>query len=379
LASAPAEAHVKWFSKEADCRMPPLSPLQVVASAEFLALGALSLLALTAAAWLESRLRTAAARGFSPDSQRDPRAAVPHVLRLSLAAFFITAPLYFQQPPVYLTPELLAAGTWVHPLQWTIAACLLWRRTAWLGALGIVALYAAAVIDYGWFHLMDYPVFVAAALFVSIDSWRPGRHQDLALSCLRVGAGITLMWAGAEKWLYPWWSHAMLHHELAAMSSGMSSPFIMAAAGWVEFCAAYALVFGRVGTQVAAWVLLIPFLAAIPVFGPVDAIGHAPIIVVLLILGVTRTTLPQRWQGCGSDHPGAHNALHFALSGVLAAIALVGAYWLLQGLAYPRPQGLPQHDIAAAVLMLLPMLTQRLTPTSWAHPAELPTAPLPLT
>ncbi|PTT77181.1 hypothetical protein DBR42_25600, partial [Pelomonas sp. HMWF004] len=354
--------------------------LQVIASAEFLALGVLSLLVLTAAAWLDGRLHAAVSGRLRPDTRPDPRAVVPHVLRLSLATFFATATLYFQQP-VYLTPELLATGAWVHPLQWTIAACLLWRRTAWLGALGIVALYAASVIDYGWFHLMDYPIFIAAALAVAIDSLRPGRHLDLALSCLRVGAGITLMWAGAEKWLYPWWSHEMLNHELAAVSSGMSSPFIMAAAGWVEFCAAYALVFGRLGAQVAAWVLLIPFVAAIPVFGAVDAIGHAPIIVVLLILGMTRTTLPPRWQGGTDTLLSPSTALHFALNGVLAAIALVGAYWLLQSAAYPRAEGLPQQDAAGAVLLLLPLLMRGLCLTSSAHRTclrEAPTATHPV-
>lgn len=368
LAPGASQAHVKWFSIEADCRVPPLPALHVLAGTEFFALGVASLLVLAMAAQLEPR-----ARPWVPALPPHLASAVPHALRLSLAGFFAIVAFYFQ-PSVYLTPELRAAGGWVAPLQAAIAASLLGRRTAWLGALGMAALYGAAALDYGWFHLLDYPVFLAAALAVALDACRPGRHHRLALGLLRLGAGVTLMWAGAEKWLYPWWSHPMLDHELAALRGSLSSQFIMASAGWVEFCAAYALIFGRVGTQVAAWVLLLPFVAAIPVFGVVDAIGHAPIIVVLLILGVTRTTLPARWQHVGTAD--------FALGAVLGAIALVGGYWLLQRLAHPRAAETAPHDVAAAVLMLLPLLAfvrARTAPACRARPhahARPPATPL---
>lgn len=354
LAAGPAAAHVKWFSREADCAMPPLSPLQVISSPDFLLLGAISLMVMAGAALFDARLSRAGSPALVFGDRLDSRcvAWLPRLIRLSLAAFFCIAVLYFGASPVFLTPELHAARAWVPMVQLGIAVTLLWRPSAWVGALGIGVLYGSAVASYGWFHLLDYPVFLAAAAFVAIDSLGRGRHNALALALLRIGAGITLMWAGAEKWLYPWWSDEVLNHQLRAARGDFSSAFFMAAAGWVEFCAAYALVFGRLGAQVAAWVLLAPFLAAIPVFGELDAIGHAPIIVVLIVLGLTRTRLPAAVQGVADRA----SALRRGASCTLAGLAAVGVYWGLQALAYRRLGAVEPGLPAVAVLLALPLL-----------------------
>lgn len=354
LATGPAAAHVKWFSRDADCTMPPLSPLQVVSASHFLLLGAISLMVMVVATLIDTRLSRSGSPSLAWSDALDARCVswLPRLLRLSLAAFFCIAVLYFGASPVFLTPELHTQGSWVPVLQLAIAATLLWRPSAWLGALGIGVLYGAAVASHGWFHLLDYPVFLAAAAFVAIDSLGRGRYNDLSLALLRVGAGVTLMWAGAEKWLYPWWSDDVLNNQLRAARGDFSSAFFMAAAGWVEFCAAYALVFGRLGTQVAAWVLLVPFLAAIPVFGELDAIGHAPIVVVLVMLGLTRTRLPAAAQGV----PGSAGALRRGVTCTLAALACVGFYWGLQALAHRRLDGVEAGLPAVAVLLATPLL-----------------------
>jgi hypothetical protein len=354
LASGPAAAHVKWFTRDADCAMPPLSPLQVISSPDFLWLGLVSLLVMVGATLIDARLSRNGSPALAWADALDARCVgwLPRLLRLGLAAFFCIAVLYFGAKPVFLTPELHAIRPWVPALQLGIAVTLLWRPTAWLGALGIAVLYGSAVLAYGWFHLLDYPVFLAAAGFVAIDSLGRGRYNDLALALLRVGAGVTLMWAGAEKWLYPWWSDDVLNHQLRAARGDYSSAFFMAASGWVEFCAAYALVFGRLGTQVAAWALLVPFLAAIPVFGELDAIGHAPIVVVLVMLGLTRTRLPVAAQGAA----GLSDALRRGATSTLAALAAVGVYWALQALAYRRLDAVEPGLPAVAVLLAVPLL-----------------------
>jgi uncharacterized membrane protein YphA (DoxX/SURF4 family) len=334
--------------------MPPLSPLQVVSSPDFLLLCALSLMMMVAMELLDSHLSGTGSRALALSEAFDNRVGsrLPRALRLGLAAFFYIAAFYFQSSPVFLTPELHTQREWVPALQLVIATALLWRPIAWLGALGIVLLYGAAIETHGWFHLLDYPVFPAVAMFVAIDSLGRGRNNDLALSVLRVGTGITLMWAGAEKWLYPWWSYEVLDNQLLAARGGISPPFFMAAAGWVEFCAAYALVFGRLGAQAAAWVLLVPFVAAIPFFGALDAIGHAPIILVLVVLGSTRTRLPVALQGA----TGGWSALRRGLTCVLAGLASVGIYWGLQALAYHKPNSIDAPGWVVVGLMGLPLL-----------------------
>lgn len=368
--AGPASAHVKWFSRDADCAIPPLSPLQVISSADFLLLGTISLLVMTAAALLDSRLSRTGSRALAFADALDERSAasLPRLLRFGLAAFFCIAVLYFGAAPVFLTPELHALQPWVPTLQLAIAVTLMWRPSAWLGAVGIFVLYGSAMATYGWFHLLDYPVFLAAAAFVAIDSLGRARYNELALAVLRVGAGITLMWAGAEKWLYPWWSDEVLNQQLRGARGEFSSAFFMAAAGWVEFCAAYALVFGRVGAQLSAWVLLVPFLAAIPVFGVLDAIGHAPIVVVLVMLGLTRTRLPAAMQGAADRA----SALRRGVTCPLAGLAAVGVYWGLQALAYRRLDTIEPGLTAVAMLLVLPLLMwclPRLSLWTCRHPA----------
>lgn len=351
--AGPAAAHVKWFSLDADCAMPPLLPLQVAASSDFLLLGFISLVMMGLAGLIDMRLSRpgSSALAFAQSIDQRVVAQAPAVLRLGLAAFFAIAVWYFHAGPVFLTPELKSTQGWVPTIQLAIALTLLWRPVAWMGALGIGALYLGAVGSYGWFHLLDYPVFLAAAVAVAIDSISGGRRTDWVLAVLRVGAGVTLMWAGAEKWLYPWWSGNVLDHELRALRGGMTADFFMAAAGWVEFCAAYALVFGRLNAQFAAWFLLVPFLAAIPVFGVLDAIGHAPIVVVLLLLGLTRTRLPAAVQGVSDSV----RALRRAATCVQAALALVGVYWCLQALAYRRIGEIPSEQFVVVALLVAPI------------------------
>lgn len=368
VATAPAAAHVKWFSRDADCAMPPLSPLQVVSSADFMLIGAISMALMMFAASLDAYLSRAGSVAFALAERVDDRMSggVPRLLRLALATFLCVAVLYYGAQPVYLTPELRATGAWVPALQLAIAATLLRRSSAWLGALGIVVLYACAIQSYGWFHLLDYPVFLGIAAFIAIDSLGRGRHGDTALAVLRASAAVMLMWGGAEKWLYPWWSFDILDHQLLAARGGVSSGFFMAAAGWGEFCVAYALMFGRLGSQIAAWVLLVPFVAAIPVFGALDAVGHAPIIIVLVILGLTRSRLPAAVQGVANRRA----ALGRGVSCTFAALALVGVYWGLRTLAYGDDNATSMSVVA--VLLTAPLVLwwlPRLQPRAGAAPA----------
>ncbi len=363
LAAPPAvQAHVKWFSRDADCSMQPLTPLQVLGAPGFLWLAGFCFMAMVFVSRLDAALSNSRVSVLAERIDGMVSSRVAEYFRYALAAFFCTALIYFGNEPVFLTPELHTRSAWVAPLQAGIAMALMQRASAWLGALGIAVLYALAAGAYGWFHLLDYPVFLGAAAFIAIDSIWQGRRNDLALAVLRVSAGVTLMWAGGEKWLYPWWSYPMVDGELKDLRGALSSNFFVVAAGFVEFCAAYALVFGRTSVQLAAVVLLIPFIGAVPVFGVLDAIGHAPIIAVLAVLGLTRNRLP-----AAAVFGGAMAcAVAHAVSCVLTAAATLGLYWSLQALAYPPAGPLPDGMAAVAVLLCLPLLFWVLPRAGWA-------------
>ena len=96
-------------------------------------------------------------------------------------------------------------------------------------------------------------------------------------------AAITLMWASVEKWAYPEWSFPLLI-EHPAMSLGYDPELFMRAAGVVEFTLAFALLWTPLVRRFAAILLAAMFISAIFEFGKIDAIGHTPIIVVLLAI-----------------------------------------------------------------------------------------------
>jgi hypothetical protein len=164
-----------------------------------------------------------------------------------------------------------------------LAACLVWRRTLPITGVGIVGLFAFAVHQYGIFHLMDYPIFLGiAAYFILV-----GLQRDLfgirPVDLLRWSAGVTLMWAAIEKWAYPQWTFPLMTVN-PQMTLGFTPDFFMRAAGMVEFTLAFALLLTPLVRRAAATILCSMFVSAVFEFGKIDAIGHAPIVAVLLAI-----------------------------------------------------------------------------------------------
>jgi hypothetical protein len=100
---------------------------------------------------------------------------------------------------------------------------------------------------------------------------------------MRWSTAVTLMWASIEKWAYPEWSYPLfVSHPQMAM--GFDPAFYMRAAGVVEFSLSFALIWTPLVRRCGAVMLVGIFVSAIAGFGKVDAIGHAPIIAVLLTI-----------------------------------------------------------------------------------------------
>ena len=111
---------------------------------------------------------------------------------------------------ILLTPELKTSSTVVAAIQLGIAAGMLSRRTMPLSALGIAAIFAIAVWQYGVFHLADYPVFLGVAAYLALTGLQRDFFGVRAIDVVRWTAGVTLMWASIEKWAYPEWSFPLL-------------------------------------------------------------------------------------------------------------------------------------------------------------------------
>lgn len=319
-----ASAHVKWFAQW-DIICPPRDPMRVVSDPLWQAFFSLAVLVMGLLAgldWCLSRADCHLNRLLDKVHQQVfPKAIL--ILRCGMCAYWLLVSLTMAKP-VYLTPELLAPG-WVRWVQLACAALVLLPRLAWLAGTALVGLYLCAIVDYGWFHLLDYPLFMALGVILLLPRLRAQTTDALGLDFLRWSAAVTLMWGGIEKFAYPEWTFPLMQ-TIPALSLGTTPEAAMYMYGFGEVALSFALMLFGIGSQVAALVLLIVFVVAIPPFGWVDLVGHSGIVVTLVILTLTRSRAPMMlasWTRNAMVHAGAFFAVLVGLG-----LAYVGLHHL---------------------------------------------------
>jgi hypothetical protein len=273
-----ASAHVKWFCAFDVAGQP--RGLENVLCQDFELLVGLALAVLIAGCFLEGTpVGSALQRALNRVTSR--LATDSELLFRAICGFFFIA--LWSTGGMILTPELTTTSTIIPWLQLAIAAGMLWRQTLPLSALGIVFLFSVAVQEYGLFHLMDYPIFLGIAAYLALTGLGRNLFGIRPLDVVRWATAITLMWASIEKWAYPEWSFPLfvVHPSL---TMGFDDEFFMRAAGVIEFTLSFALLWTPLVRRAAAIMLAGMFLSAILEFGKLDAIGHAPIVAVLLVI-----------------------------------------------------------------------------------------------
>jgi uncharacterized membrane protein len=213
-----------------------------------------------------------------------PRAM--HFVRWGLSIHWLLVALTLPMP-VYLTPELIAPY-WVVSVQLCCTVLVLRQSTAWLAGVALIGLYALAVVDYGWFHLLDYPIFLGIGAILVLPKLLQRDCTVLCLDILRVSTAVTLLWGGIEKFAYPEWSFGMMN-KIPTLSLGVTPETAMFMYGFGEVALSFALLLFGVGSQIAAALLFLVFVAAVPLFGWVDLVGHSGIIVALAVLIATHS------------------------------------------------------------------------------------------
>lgn len=275
LGSSDAFAHVKWFCPYNVSEQPMLLGQMIGGAFGILVL--LALIILFAASLIDvSPIGDTLHRAI--DWVSGPiRSNTELLLRAVYGAFFIAL---WAIGGIILTPELTTTATWISWLQLSIAAGMLSRSTLPFSGLGMVVLFGIAMFSYGLFHLLDYPIFLGAATYFILVGTGRSLFGVRPLDVARYATAVTLMWASIEKWAYPQWSYPIfIAHP--TMTLGFDAAFYMTAAGVVEFALAFALGWAPLA-RAAALVLCGMFVSAIVEFGKIDAIGHAPIIAILL-------------------------------------------------------------------------------------------------
>lgn len=275
----PAAAHIKWFNKDycVSCRPDALNHIFDRRWMWLLMLFAL----LSLCAFIIDRLYTDYAnRWVDRVIVRPFPLPLEDYLRVGLGVFLLCL---WTQSGILLTPELRTPSPAISWFQLALAATTLSWKTTWIACGGVVALYCLAVEEYGFFHLLDYPIFLGIAVYLAIYSLRLSRLKPFAGSVLVATVSATLLWASFEKWGYWVWTMPVVadHPDL---DFGINPKNYIILAGFVEFFLAYFLIAGRLFGRLAAIALLLPFISAIFDFGKIDAIGHLLIILSLFVI-----------------------------------------------------------------------------------------------
>ncbi|MFZ1078431.1 MAG: hypothetical protein WAN31_01935 [Methylovirgula sp.] len=278
LFSQTASAHIKWFCAYNVAGQP--RGLENVLCPDFELLTGSALLMLLSGYLVEMSIVGAALQAALNRVTSGVRDNTEVLMRAACGFFFVAL---WTKGGIILTPELITASPAIPWIQLGLAACLVWRRTMPITGVGIVGLFAFAIYQYGIFHLMDYPIFLGiAAYFILV-----GLQRDLfgarPVDVLRWSAAVTLMWAAIEKWAYPEWTFPLIAVN-PQMTLGYTPEFFMRAAGMVEFTLSFAFLLTPLVRRTAALILCGMFVSAVFEFGKVDAIGHAPIVAVLLAI-----------------------------------------------------------------------------------------------
>ena len=288
--SGSAFAHVKWFV-EHDVSKPP-TPIGDVLNGTFIKMFLVAV-ALTYGFFLADRYihEKGYLEKFDNSLKRFDGFA-SYVMRISSGIFFLSLWIWYlyHGTTFYITPELKTAAAWVPWLHLVMALAVVTRVSTPLTGIGVFILYAAAIGEYGIFHMLDYVIFLGIGYFlVSLASKSPTWLKS-GFVTLFACAGLTLIWASVEKFGYAEWTFP-LFAENPGMLMGMEPRTFMTLSGIVEFSITFALLgaVSVVGRLVSLGMMSI-FVLAVFEFGIVDAVGHLMIVAILFVLIVRGPT-----------------------------------------------------------------------------------------
>jgi hypothetical protein len=290
LSSYPVEAHVKWFV-EHDVSAPPM-PIGEVLSGTFIKMFLVAV-ACTYIFFLADRYIHE--KGYLvrfDESLKRFDGFATYVMRISAGIFFLSLWIWYlyHGSTFYITPELKTLDPWVPWLHLILALAVATRITTPITGLGIFVLYAAAIRDFGIFHMLDYVIFLGIGYFLVTLGLKPKIWLKSGFVTLFACAGLTLIWASVEKFAYAEWTVPLLENN-PDMRMGLDPRTFMMVSGFAEFSITFALLGAAsiVGRLVSLGTMSI-FVLAVFKFGIVDAVGHLMIVAILFVLIVRGPT-----------------------------------------------------------------------------------------
>lgn len=285
VASAPALAHVKWFSQTVALQDSPLSLAEIL-TPTFYGLAGLSVVVVVALMLLDDPLQKlgpyAKLRSFF--TERQERA--PTVMRVAAGMSLLLS----WQAGVVLAPELRHGLSIVSWLQFAAILLLLDPRTTPIAGGLVWVLYGIGVALFGPFHMLDYVAFVGVGYYLMFQRSERPRAKALVKPMLFGCTGLSLSWLALEKLVFPTWGLVLLEQN-PTLTLGLPAPFFLTAAAFVEFSLGYLLLLGVLGRPLALIITVVFFLTSM-VFGKDEVVGHLILHGVLLAFMLEGTRGP---------------------------------------------------------------------------------------
>ena len=286
-----AEAHVKWFV-EFDIAEQPL-PISEVIDKTFVYMFIVSVIACYIFFLVDRYIYE---EGYFAEFDKKLKlfdGLANAIMRASAGIFFLSLFLWWYMgfgDSFFITPELQthsSAIPWIHLL---IAACMILPSTTFVGGIGVFFLWFAGVSEYGIYHMLDYPIFLGIAYYLTTSNIKSKAWVKSAFVVLFACTGITLIWASVEKFAYADWTDPIFE-KAPHMLMGLSSEMFMKLSGFMEFFVTFILL-GAVSVvgRLISLALMSIFVLAVAEFGVVDAIGHLMIVAILFVLIVRGPT-----------------------------------------------------------------------------------------
>ena len=268
------EAHVKWVS-EFSFADQPLS-FDEITSPAFWGLFALSVAVIVLFSCLDWRFAGAGWHSVIDRWLETRKSSSLTVMRVGAFAVLLLC----WQADAILVPELKAAH-WVGWYQFLVALLLLFEATVPLAGLGLIGVYAIAIQQFGWFHMLDYVLFLGVAYYFIASRSPYDAIRKTALPGLYATIGFSLCWVALEKLVYPKWALSILR-EHPVLSLGLEPEFFLVAVAFIELSLGYLLIICLLARPLALTISLVLFLTTM-MFGKVEVIGHTMIHAALIV------------------------------------------------------------------------------------------------
>ena len=275
LAAQPASAHVKWFSQFSFSDRP--LGFSEIATPIFWAMLALSVVTIVLLTWLDWHAAGAPWHKWIDEWLGSKRPSSLMVMRIGCFSVLLLC----WQADAILVPELEVTGAWVGWYQFLLALLLLFDATVPLAGVGMFGLYLIGVSEYGWFHMLDYVLYLGVAYYLTVGTASNERLRTSALPALYLSVGLSLCWVALEKLVYPKWALQLLEAN-PVLSLGLPPDFFLVAAAFIELGLGYLLIICLLARPMALTITVVFFLTTL-VFGKVEVIGHTMVHAALIV------------------------------------------------------------------------------------------------